>query len=537
MDLLLFDGAGRRSRRARVIPLRSGATTGPATTGTGSCPGSAPASSTRSVAARAVGAGTTGCASTDRRVLLDPYGRGVAVPPDIARDSIAGGSGRRSVVPMKSVVVDLSAVRLGGRPPAQPAAAARRSSTRRTCAGSPPHPSSGVAAERRGTYAGFIEKIPYLVDLGVTRGRAAAGLPVRSRSPRPPAGRTTGATSRSRSSRRTPPYASRPGPTRRRSTSSATSSRRSTGPGSRSSSTSSTTTRPRAAPTGRRSASAASPTTTTTCSTGDRAAYTDFSGTGNTLQRQRPRSSAGSSSTACATGSRRCTSTASASTSRPCCHVTRTAGRWRDPPILWEIETDPVLAGTKLIAEAWDAGGLYQVGSFVGDRWVEWNGRFRDDVRVVRAQRSGHGRGAQPAVPRQPGPLRPQASRGAGQHQLRHLPRRLHAQRPRLVRPQAQRGERRGQPRRQRRQPELELRRRGPDRRSRRSRRSGAARSRTSSSLDLLVARRADAADGRRGAAHAGRQQQRLLPGRRDELVRLVGRRAPRRHPALHARA
>ena len=52
-----------------------------------------------------------------------------------------------------------------------------------------------------------------------------------------------------------------------------------------------------------------------------------------------------------------------------------------DPPILWEIETDPVLAGTKLIAEAWDAGGLYQVGSFVGDRWVEWNGRFRDDMR------------------------------------------------------------------------------------------------------------------------------------------------------------
>jgi glycogen operon protein len=39
------------------------------------------------------------------------------------------------------------------------------------------------------------------------------------------------------------------------------------------------------------------------------------------------------------------------------------------------------LAGTKLIAEAWDAAGLYQVGSFVGDTWQEWNGRFRDDVR------------------------------------------------------------------------------------------------------------------------------------------------------------
>jgi glycogen operon protein len=52
-----------------------------------------------------------------------------------------------------------------------------------------------------------------------------------------------------------------------------------------------------------------------------------------------------------------------------------------DPPVLWDIETDPSLAGVKLIAEAWDAGGLYQVGSFIGDRWKEWNGQFRDDVR------------------------------------------------------------------------------------------------------------------------------------------------------------
>jgi glycogen operon protein len=53
----------------------------------------------------------------------------------------------------------------------------------------------------------------------------------------------------------------------------------------------------------------------------------------------------------------------------------------QNPPVLWDIESDPVLAGTKLIAEAWDAAGLYQVGSFVGDTWQEWNGRFRDDVR------------------------------------------------------------------------------------------------------------------------------------------------------------
>jgi glycogen operon protein len=52
------------------------------------------------------------------------------------------------------------------------------------------------------------------------------------------------------------------------------------------------------------------------------------------------------------------------------------------PPLVWDIESDPVLAHVKLIAEAWDAGGLYQVGTFVGDAWTEWNGRFRDDVRA-----------------------------------------------------------------------------------------------------------------------------------------------------------
>jgi glycogen operon protein len=52
-----------------------------------------------------------------------------------------------------------------------------------------------------------------------------------------------------------------------------------------------------------------------------------------------------------------------------------------NPPVLWAIESDPVLAGTKIIAEAWDAAGLYQVGTFLGDRWTEWNGRFRDDIR------------------------------------------------------------------------------------------------------------------------------------------------------------
>jgi glycogen operon protein len=53
----------------------------------------------------------------------------------------------------------------------------------------------------------------------------------------------------------------------------------------------------------------------------------------------------------------------------------------QNPPVLWDIETDPFLSGVKLIAETWDAAGLYQVGTFVGDSWKEWNGKFRDDVR------------------------------------------------------------------------------------------------------------------------------------------------------------
>jgi len=51
------------------------------------------------------------------------------------------------------------------------------------------------------------------------------------------------------------------------------------------------------------------------------------------------------------------------------------------PPLILGIETDPVLARAELIAEAWDAAGLYQVGAFPGQRHGEWNGLFRDDVR------------------------------------------------------------------------------------------------------------------------------------------------------------
>ena len=51
------------------------------------------------------------------------------------------------------------------------------------------------------------------------------------------------------------------------------------------------------------------------------------------------------------------------------------------PPLVWQVELDEDLMDTKLIAEAWDAAGLYQIGHFPGDRWGEWNGQFRDTMR------------------------------------------------------------------------------------------------------------------------------------------------------------
>jgi glycogen operon protein len=51
------------------------------------------------------------------------------------------------------------------------------------------------------------------------------------------------------------------------------------------------------------------------------------------------------------------------------------------PPVVWSIELSEGLLDTKIIAEAWDAAGLYQIGYFPGYRWAEWNGRYRDDIR------------------------------------------------------------------------------------------------------------------------------------------------------------
>jgi isoamylase len=310
------------------------------------------------------------------RVLIDPYGRGTAVPSGYRRGH--AGEPAAGSVPMKSVVIDPSAYDWeGDRPLAQP--------FRETIvyeahlAGFTAHPNSGVAPERRGTYAGFIERIPYLVDLGVT---AVELLPVFQFDVQAaPPGHTNywGYQTVSFFAPHSQ-YASRPSPI------AAVDEFRDlvkalhraglevildvvynhTAEGG-----------------------ADGPTLSFRGLANDdyyllghdRATYSDFTGTGNTMNangavvRRLIRDSLGYWVHEMHVDGFRFDLASVFSrdeTGRPV----------PEPPILFDIETDPVLAGTRLIAEAWDAGGLYQVGHFAGDRWVEWNGRFRDDVRA-----------------------------------------------------------------------------------------------------------------------------------------------------------
>ena len=188
------------------------------------------------------------------------------------------------------------------------------------------------------------------------------------------------------------------------------------------------------------------------------------------------------------------------------------------------VQQDPVVSQVKLIAEPWDVGeGGYQVGNFP-PLWSEWNGRYRDTIRDF-------WRG-------EPATLAEFGYRFTGSSDLYEADTRrptasinfvtahdgFTLRRPRVVQRQAQRGQRRGQPRRRVAQPLVELRRRG--------------RPTTQQVLDparppaaqpgddaAAVPGRADAARRRRARPHPGRQQQRLLPGQRDLLVRLERRR------------
>ena len=129
------------------------------------------------------------------------------------------------------------------------------------------------------------------------------------------------------------------------------------------------------------------------------------------------------------------------------------------------VSQDPVVSQAKLIAEPWDVGQTdsYDIGRFP-PLWREWNGKYRDtDARLLAQPRRSGSATSPPGSPARPTCTGAEAAADrVGQPD--HRARRLHAPRPGLLRRQAQRGQRRGQPRRHRRQPVLELRRRGPDR-------------------------------------------------------------------------
>ncbi|HKE27668.1 MAG TPA: glycogen debranching protein GlgX [Bryobacteraceae bacterium] len=310
------------------------------------------------------------------KVLLDPYGRGVSVPASYSRDA-AKLPGDNAAAAMKSVVVDSAAYDWEGDRPL------RRPSTRTIIyemhvRGFTRHPSSGLSANTRGTYAGLMEKIPYLQLLGIT---AVELLPVFQFDPQDAPRGLVNYWGYSPVSFFAPhtAYSSRQNPlgplNEFRDMVKAlhragievildvvfnhTAEGDHRGP--------------------------------TLCFRGfendayyileqDRAHFADYSGTGNTLNANHPivrrmildslRYWVGEMHV---DGFRFDLASILARDS---------SGQvLSNPPVLWDIESDPALAGTKFIAEAWDAAGLYQVGSFVGDSWKEWNGRFRDDVR------------------------------------------------------------------------------------------------------------------------------------------------------------
>ena len=310
------------------------------------------------------------------KVLLDPYGRSVVVPRSYSR-AAAGRPGDNCGTAMKSVVVDPSKYDWEGDSPL------RRPSSRTIVyemhvRGFTQHPSSGVAESRRGTFAGLIEKIPYLQDLGIT---AVELMPVfQFDAQASPPGKVN-YWGYAPVSFFTPhrAYSFRQdqlGPVDEfRDMVKAlhraglevildvvfnhTAEGDDHGP----------------------TLSFRGLDNTTYYMLGeDRSRYADYSGTGNTLNANHPivrRMIVDSLrywvETMHVDGFR--FDLASILARDPSGQV------MPNPPVLWDIESDPTLAGTKLIAEAWDAAGLYQVGSFIGDTWQEWNGRFRDDVR------------------------------------------------------------------------------------------------------------------------------------------------------------
>ena len=310
------------------------------------------------------------------KLLLDPYGRAIAVPKNYSREA-ARLKGDNSATVMKSVVTNPLAYDWEGDAPLkQPWS--RRIIYEMHVRGFTAHPSSGLPESKRGTYAGVIEKIPYLQQLGIT---AVELLPVFQFDPQDaPAGKTNYwgyspvsffAPHQAYSSRQEPLGALDEFRDMVKALHRAgievildvvfnhTAEGGHDGP--------------------------------TQCFRGldnptyyvlseDRSHYANFTGTGNTLNANHPviRHMIVDSlrywvNEMHVDGFRFDLASILARDS--------SGAVMPNPPVLWDIESDTALAGTKMIAEAWDAAGLYQVGSFPGDSWKEWNDRFRDDLR------------------------------------------------------------------------------------------------------------------------------------------------------------
>jgi len=311
------------------------------------------------------------------KVLLDPYGKCIARPAGLSREA-ARKPGDNTATALKSVVVDSSTYDWeGDEPLGRPFA--KTIIYEMHVGGFTCHPSSGVAPARRGTYAGLIDKIPYLRDLGVS---AVELLPVYAFDEQdgpPGLGNYWGyqplsffAPHDGYSSRSDPLGALDEFRDMVKALHRArievildvvynhTAEGNENGP--------------------------------TICFRGlanenyyilaeDKSRYADYTGCGNTLNANEPivrrliLDSLRYWVTEMHVDGFRFDLASILSRDE--------GGRpMASPPILWDIESDPILANTKLIAEAWDAAGLYQVGTFVGDSWKEWNGRFRDDVRA-----------------------------------------------------------------------------------------------------------------------------------------------------------
>jgi isoamylase len=319
---------------------------------------------------------TTGMRFDPAKVLLDPYGRGVAVPKNYNREA-ARQMGDNAATAMKNVVVDPSGYDWEGDMPLN-RPASRTIIYEMHVRGFTRHPSSGVSEAKRGTYAGLIEKIPYLQQLGIT---AVELLPVFHFDVQDAPQGLANYWGYSPVSF----FAPHPGYSSRRDLLGPVDEFRDmvkalhranievildvvfnhTAEGNQDGPTLSFR---------------GLENSVYYILEQDRSRYANYSGTGNTLDGNHP------------VVRRMILDSLHYWVEQM--HVDgfrfdlasilerdESGNLLPNPPALWDIDSDPALAGTKLIAEAWDAAGLYQVGTFAGEKWTEWNGRFRDDVR------------------------------------------------------------------------------------------------------------------------------------------------------------